>query len=254
MGRPLRSNTSIALFSIFQRLAGFLIVCGIGWLIWLGMLLCWGYEDSFLILNAIRHPLADLLMPHYTHFGDGLLICILVSLFFARKDLALILSLLVGMLLVGGVVYVGKHWIFEDWHRPVMVFLHRVEFFEIPLRRLFHFTFPSGHSAAVGGAVCFLAFHVGKRSWLGGLLALFSLSAAYSRLYIGVHFLGDVLVGHFLGVLCAVLSLGIAYPRFQRSLHTRPLSMLEVWKKRSWMFIWILLPISLSWIYVSEYL
>lgn len=240
--------------SPFLRLSSFLLICGLGWIAGLILLFLSGYEDSFLFLNAIRHPFADAVMPHYTHFGDGLLISILVAFFFARKNLALIVSLIAGMALVGIVVYIGKHWIFDEWHRPVIVFLHRLEFFEIPLRKLYHYTFPSGHSAAVGGAVCFLAYHFGEKKWLGGLLALFSMSAAYSRLYIGVHFLGDVLAGHFLGVLCACLSLWFVYPTIKKRIDLTESSTLDKWKTRVGILVLVLLPISLSWIFYSEYL
>ena len=240
--------------ALLHRLRTFLPVSMIGWLIAVILLILYGYEDSFLKLNAIRSPFWDLIMPHYTHLGDGLLVSVLVAFFFARKDAALTGSMIIGMSLIGILVYLGKNWLFSEWHRPVMVFLHRIEFHEIPLRRLFHYTFPSGHSAAAGAAACFLAFATGMHAWPGILIALISMSAAYSRLYIGVHFLGDILVGHFGGVLCSCLVLWVFYPRIQKWLHLQGKNQQIKWEQRSWILVWTMLPISIGWIIYRFYL
>lgn len=192
-------------------------------------------------------------MPHYTHFGDGLLISVLVGFFFIKKDLSLVFSLIIGMCIVAAWVYIGKHYLFDSWDRPVVVFAHRIDFFEIPVKRYFHHAFPSGHSAAIGGATVFLAFHFRKRDWIGVLIGLFSISAAYSRAYIGVHFLGDVLVGHAIAVLTSSLTLLWVYPILDRWLEKQSEN------TRSWIYkgfgilIWALLMISLIWIYIGEY-
>lgn len=63
------------------------------------------------------------------------------------------------------------------------------------------YSFPSGHSArmsALGGAIFF--FHPP----LGLLLLALSVAVATARVAIGIHFLGDVLAGWLIGVLCAV--------------------------------------------------
>ena len=63
------------------------------------------------------------------------------------------------------------------------------------------YSFPSGHSArmsALGGALFFFHPALGIT-----LLALAALIAA-ARVVIGVHFVGDVLIGWLVGVACAV--------------------------------------------------
>ncbi|MEM7657736.1 MAG: phosphatase PAP2 family protein [Bacteroidota bacterium] len=240
---------------ILQRLTPFLISFGLLWLAGLICLLQLGYEESFLYLNGIRSYAADLLMPHLTHFGDGLFISVLVGLWLAQKRPEMVLNVIIGMSLIGVLVYLGKFWIFRDWHRPVMVFLHRIEFSEIPLRRLFHYTFPSGHSAAAAGALVFLAYDWGKTPvWsgltLGGLAALF----AYTRLYIGVHFLGDILAGTALGVFVAIGSIHVLEPRLKRWLGPNDSQTWRRWQRGLTVLAYLLLPISLSWIFISEYL
>lgn len=61
------------------------------------------------------------------------------------------------------------------------------------------FGFVSSHAANVFGMFAFLTL-TERRRWVEwGLLAL-SLAVCYSRIYLGVHFLGDVLGGSLLGV------------------------------------------------------
>ena len=86
-------------------------------------------------------------------------------------------------------------------------------------------SFPSGHSAsAFAGAVAFL---LGARKWSSSKItqsiAIASVGLAgliaFSRLYLGVHYLSDIIVGSLVGVGCAFLALlamRIAEPRLDR--------------------------------------
>lgn len=61
------------------------------------------------------------------------------------------------------------------------------------------FGFVSSHAANMFGMFAFLTL-TERHRWVGwGLLAL-SLAVSYSRIYLGVHFLGDVLCGSLLGM------------------------------------------------------
>jgi membrane-associated phospholipid phosphatase len=75
-------------------------------------------------------------------------------------------------------------------------------FFPDPLATESTFSFPSGHSlvslAVYGSIALLLAREVRKRAWHVLLLAgtgLLVLAIGFSRLYLGVHFLSDVLAG-----------------------------------------------------------
>ncbi len=62
------------------------------------------------------------------------------------------------------------------------------------------FSFPSGHATVAFACATVLALAVPRlRWWLYGLAALI----AFSRVYVGVHYPGDVLVGALLGVAIA---------------------------------------------------
>jgi membrane-associated phospholipid phosphatase len=80
-------------------------------------------------------------------------------------------------------------------------------FFPDPLATESTFSFPSGHalvSLAVYGSIALvlarrLSTHTQRAVLLGGT-ALFVLAIGFSRLYLGVHFLSDVLAGYAAGL------------------------------------------------------
>jgi len=82
-------------------------------------------------------------------------------------------------------------------------------------------SFPSGHAAS-DGVMLLLAFLIWQaRDWRSyGMAGLFLL-AAYGRMYVGVHFPLDVLVGLALGIgsmwICHRWSKGWAVERWQQS-------------------------------------
>lgn len=65
------------------------------------------------------------------------------------------------------------------------------------------FSFPSGHAQSVASFWFFLAFSRGGPFWYA-LAGIFVTLVSFSRLYLGVHYLQDVLAGAALGVLLAL--------------------------------------------------
>jgi undecaprenyl-diphosphatase len=79
-------------------------------------------------------------------------------------------------------------------------------FFEDPLATASSFSFPSGHSLvslAVYGSIALVAArHAGSRRAAAAILsaaAVWILAIGFSRLYLGVHFLSDVVAGFAAG-------------------------------------------------------
>lgn len=58
--------------------------------------------------------------------------------------------------------------------------------------------FASSHAANSFGAVTFVSLLL-KRQWVTVAMALLALCVCYSRIYLGVHFFGDILVGGIIG-------------------------------------------------------
>jgi len=64
--------------------------------------------------------------------------------------------------------------------------------------------FPSSH-AANAWSMAFFAMYLVKRSKLSLFLTFWALLMSYSRIYLGVHYPGDLLVGTFIGFLTATM-------------------------------------------------
>ncbi|MFW6298790.1 MAG: phosphatase PAP2 family protein [Bacillota bacterium] len=81
-------------------------------------------------------------------------------------------------------------------------------------------SFPSGHTQGFSAFIFAVAYHLKKRKWwvIAAVLTLFMM---FSRMYLGVHYLRDVLVGAGLGILTAIVH-GTLFNRFyndRKALH-----------------------------------
>ncbi|MDX1909544.1 MAG: phosphatase PAP2 family protein [Bacteroidia bacterium] len=195
----------------FWLTLGVIFGAGLIWVLW------HGYQTSFLLLHSLRASWLDMLMPHFTHLGDGVILTVCISLMLLRQDKALIVTTILGMLLIGLLIGQLKHQLFDDWLRPAAVFTGEGKVHLISLgRELFH-AFPSGHAAAAAGMMFFAAFAWSERyPWVGAGAALMVGLIGYSRIYIGVHFVGDILAGIVTGLLITGTTLAVAYPALSR--------------------------------------
>ncbi|KUL54755.1 phosphoesterase, partial [Streptomyces sp. NRRL F-4489] len=86
-------------------------------------------------------------------------------------------------------------------------------------RQPFTSSFPSGHAASAAAFATGVAF---EKPWWGLALAPVAASVAFSRVYTGVHYPGDVLAGAALGVGAAYAIRGMAPTRSQLAPPARP--------------------------------
>lgn len=77
-----------------------------------------------------------------------------------------------------------------------------------------HYGFPSSHAANCVGAATFV-FFVFRRHVLSRVFALWALVMCWSRVYLGVHYVGDILIGALIGIIEAA----IVYFVFQHEMH-----------------------------------
>lgn len=175
-----------------------------------------GYKGSFLYLNHLHFEAGDRVFPHLTHLADGLLLTTILSYVYVKKDKPWVVSMAWGLLFMAFVVNIFKYNVFPDWVRPPLVF-DKLQIHYITMQNECCNTFPSGHSATAACMFAFFAFQWEKiRKSYGILAGLATVLLGYSRIYIGVHFLGDVLFGSLLGFLIAVLSMTFIYPLASR--------------------------------------
>jgi undecaprenyl-diphosphatase len=181
-------------------------VVGLYWLFLASMLLMYGYRQSFLVLNALNNPFMDYIMYFLTWFGDSLFIASVVVLVFP-KNTALQLMMILSVTITGLIVQALKQWIFGDYDRPLKVFEESDIVHIIGDYRLYHRSFPSGHSVTTGTAFTLLAWFLRDKRKGVLLSALMAVLVSYTRIYTGSHFPGDVLAGSMIGTLLCLLIL-----------------------------------------------
>lgn len=167
-------------------------------------------ELFYFFNHAFQNPVLDSVMPVFTHFGGfRFLVLVLIALvLYARisrretlKKVAIIT--LIAFLFSDLITFALKHFIHEA--RPFMV-LDNVHLLitEDDLN-----SFPSGHTTSTIAVVTTLILNMKeltKNHYLivDVALVLFAVLIPFSRMYVGVHYPGDVLAGLIVG-LCGAL-------------------------------------------------
>jgi len=157
------------------------------------------------IIPLIKNPILDYISHLLANFSSMLIIIvILISLFLLNKkkrEWALPLGL--GIISSYVITYVLKFIIARP--RPL----------EIAMNFLFHlpdYSFPSAHAAAAFAALPILNKTYPKLKWLWILSASF---VAFSRIYIEVHYLSDVVAGAFIGYLTSTFIINLKYKKWK---------------------------------------
>lgn len=172
-----------------------------------------GKEDSFLILYDYHSHLLNRFMYLITYLGDGTTACIISVLFLLYRIRWS--AFLLGTWLISGLfVQLFKRFFFPDALRPMAYFrelgieLYRVPGLEIHMKH----SFPSGHTATAFAIFLGLSLMIKNRT-LRVFLFLLAILTAYSRIYLGQHFLTDIVAGSFFGVITSVFLYKFVFTR-----------------------------------------
>ncbi len=164
-----------------------------------------GKEGSYHLLNSFHSVLLDEVMKLITFLGDGLFGALFGLIFiFYRVRIAIFIT--AAWMFSGLFAQLLKHLVFPGELRPHAYFaelgieIYRVSGLDIHM----NFSFPSGHSATSFAVFLGLSFFV-KNRYLKLVLFIIACLTAYSRVYLGEHFLSDILAGSALGVLTSVI-------------------------------------------------
>ncbi len=169
------------------------------------LFLCYTKVELFLFINLHYNSVLDVFFYLITELGSTwtYLLVLLVSLFLSRRfTYSLLFGLLISSVLAQGL----KHFVFDDANRPLEYFKNTMVIHHLNISDALRFhSFPSGHSvSAFTLATLIMAFSVKRKFDLVLLLAAFLV--AYSRVYLGQHFVEDVVFGSFLGVFSGTLA------------------------------------------------
>jgi undecaprenyl-diphosphatase len=157
-------------------------------------------EAGFAMATAVRAEMWTSFLGGLTYLGSGIVLApagvVLIVAFYAKKRRAEALALL--LILAGGELL-------NELLKAVFARPRPTDFHLIPLPD--SFSFPSGHAMIAPAFYCMLAFLVSR--WLRGkawaiivqiVTILLVLLLGASRVYLGVHYLSDVLTGFCLAM------------------------------------------------------
>lgn len=155
--------------------------------------------------ESIRNPFLDGVAAFFSLFGEPLFMVVLicVSYWLISKKLGERLAVIAftSMTVNAGL----KGWVSRP--RPYMMGdVSRVEMTGLvdTMKLQPYESFPSGHSQINGGVTFGFASHY-RKSWLWIVAPIITLCVMWSRVYLGVHYLTDVLCGGALGIMFAIV-------------------------------------------------
>lgn len=183
-------------------------------LIGLVFLLTKGKAATFLYLNPYHRTNLDTFFIYLTWLGDGLfsITVFLILLFLRRYSQAC--QLMVAFLVSALLAQVLKNLF--SMPRPKEFFAPgQYAYFINGVTHTGFSSFPSGHSTSVFALATLLALFEKNKKWNAAYL-LGAVAVGYSRIYLGQHFLGDVLMGSFLGVFLALMVHWLFVQKFHR--------------------------------------
>ena len=167
-------------------------------------------ELFYFINNDLSNPILDLIMPHLTDLGGFatlLCLCILAILIFRHykneRYLKISKLCLYALLVSAGIAACLKLGVVED--RPFTV-LNHVNQLVVPSEPN---SFPSGHASSTFSVITVLVHEFRQNRILITLLIIFGLLICFSRVYCGVHYPLDVVVGAMVGVISGVIVLKV---------------------------------------------
>ena len=165
-------------------------------------------ELFYLINNNLSNPIFDFIMPTITNFGGFgtlLVLCILAILIcrYCNKEKYLKISklCLYALLLSGVIALCLKLSIVEERPFKMLGHVHQLVLPSEPN------SFPSGHSSSTFSVVTVLVNQFWENKILVVMLIIFALLIGFSRIYCGVHYPIDVVVGAIVGILSGVIIL-----------------------------------------------
>jgi membrane-associated phospholipid phosphatase len=163
--------------------------------------------EGYLRLVPFHSKALDIFFTCFTYLGDGIFILLLAVVAIIRKYKWPGIAIIVSYALSGLVSQVIKQ--FFPSPRPAVFFREMGQsFYEIPGVTLMKSmaSFPSGHTASAFALFSVLVLMNPRSGW-NILWLILAVAVGYSRIYLGNHFLVDVLCGAVIGVLSGMATI-----------------------------------------------
>jgi membrane-associated phospholipid phosphatase len=168
-----------------------------------------GKGGSFILLNSYHSNWLTTFFIIYTNVGDGIFALCIVALLFFYKRKPEALALLLSFLISGLLAQIIKNLVTSP--RPRLFFTNGeyAKFIDgVTLSN--NSSFPSGHTASAFAVATVLTLTMQNKNWKLPILFAAAL-VGYSRMYLAQHFLTDVMMGAFLGVISGMYAVYLVY-------------------------------------------
>ncbi len=158
-----------------------------------------GKANSFLYLNSFHADWLDHFFIFFTYLGDGIFAIIITIIFLFLKKRKDALMIFLAYSLSGIAAQIIKNLVIAP--RPISYF--KAEQYQHFIKGIVTHTsasFPSGHSTSAFALSLIIALILQNKKWNIPLLAM-AILTGYSRIYLGQHFLLDVIAGSIIGTI-----------------------------------------------------
>lgn len=163
-----------------------------------------GYHWGFASINSTGEYLSPVFLHNLTLFGDGLFLVSAVMLI-ANRNIPLLYCALIAAI-IGGLVSQSLKRYFNAERPPAVL---DAETFHLVGKAYFSRSFPSGHTLTAFLVATVLACFSQRRITQAALI-LTALGVGFSRVWLGVHWFIDILVGGALGIICGLIAYSVA--------------------------------------------
>jgi len=177
--------------------------------------------DSFVFINHLRSFPADVVFTLFTDLGNGYILVPLALLFLYKKNY----RVLSGMLFSALIIAIISAWLKHAFNHPRPLACYGKNVVETArwITLYSKCSFPSGHTETAFCLAAYLSLSFSRNKYVILIGFAGAFLTAYSRIYLGEHFLEDVWAGSIVGVLTAVVTFILVQYLFNR-LQKRELS------------------------------
>lgn len=160
-------------------------------------------KNIFFQLNTIHTLYLDTFFQNYTLLGDGVFSIAIFLILLLAERASLAMQVIAGYLFSGILSQVLKRLIHAP--RPHAIISNaEYPYFIEGITHTGMTSFPSGHTTSVFALATLLALNTRDKR-LSPIYLITAIITGYSRIYLGQHFLADVLAGALVGVLSALV-------------------------------------------------